>query len=316
MKWDYFLFRGIFCRGNRNGRVLLLCAVLLATAGVGAFSQEKSEGGGPPRPVPAKPFHIIGKIYYVGQTEPKEPGNTDDASYLLTTSQGLILLDTGEEGTVSRIRENVKKLGFRVEDIKWMIHSHAHSDHVAGDALMKELAAGAKLALMDGDSPVVASGGRMDFDAKRARFKEVKVDRILHDGDKIQLGDTTLVAHLTPGHTKGCTTWTMVVEDGGKKYNVVFLCSSRFTPGVPLVGNALYPGIADDFLKTYKTLRSLPCDVFLASHGNFFGLVQKAKLLEQGASPNPFIDPQGYKAYIDDSERDFQKEFRKQGGTL
>ena len=307
-------FRTFCWRQNDTPRCLLLAFALLVLASAGVFAQE---GGGrrrPDRPVSAKPFRIIGNIYYVGQTDSSKPG-TDDASYLITTPEGHFLLDSGEDGTVPQIRDNVQKLGFKLPDIKFLIHSHAHSDHVAGDSLVKEMLHGAQLLVMEGDADVVTTGGAADFNPGRVKYKEAKVDRVLHDGEQLQLGGTTLVAHRTAGHTKGCTSWTTVVEDGGKKYNAIFLCSDRITPNVPLVNNPRYPNIAADFMKTYKTLRSLPVDVYLGAHGNFFGLFEKAKRLEQGASPNPFIDPKGFKDEIDSAEKGFLAELKKQGGT-
>lgn len=290
-----------------------MALALLFMSGASAIAQERGGGRRPDRPVPTKPFRIIGNIYYVGQTDNSRPG-TDDAAYLISTSQGLILLDTGEEDTVPQIDENIKRLGFKIQDIKFILNSHAHSDHVAGDARMKELS-GARLLSMAQDAPVIESGGKEDFNPARGNYRAAKVDRIIHDGEKIQLGATTMVAHLTAGHTKGCTSWTTVVEDGDKKYNTLFLCSDRITPKVPLINNERYPTIAEDFRKTYKTLRSLPVEVFLGAHGNFLGLVEKAKRLKQGASPNPFIDPKAYRDEIDSAERDFLAELEKQGGT-
>ncbi len=311
---DFDLKKTIF-HCNRMHRTFLSTAVLLIMAVLWGFAQG---GGGtrrPNRPVPTKPFRIIGNIYYVGQTDNSRPG-TDDASFLITTPEGHILLDIGEEETVQQIRDNVQGLGFRLEDIKFLIHSHAHRDHVAGDALMKEVSPGIQLLVMEGDADVIASGGRTDFDPNRPRFRPAQPDQILKDGEQIQLGDTSLVAHWTPGHTKGCTTWTMVVEDGGRTYNAAFVCSARYSPSAQLVDNERYPNIAEDYARTYRILKSLTVDVFLASHGNFFGLTEKAKRLEQGENPNPFIDPEGYRAYIDKSEGEFLTELRKLGGTL
>ena len=317
MKSEPFASGKVILRRGPNYRstlaTLTLLVVLLAGVGQWASAQETPTRR-PDRAVPAKPFQIIGNIYYVGQIDNSKPGS-DDASYLITTSEGLILLDTGEEGTVPQIRENVQKLGFRLGDVKLLIHSHAHSDHVAGDALIKELSPGIQLLAMEGDSEVISTGGKADFNAERENYKPARVDRVLKDGEQIRLGATTLVAHKTAGHTKGCTTWTTTVDDGGQKRNVVFLCSARFTAGLPLVNNARYPNIAKDFLDTFRTLKSLQPDVFLASHGFFYGMVEKFKRMEQGAKPNPFIDPAGYKAYIEQAEKDFLAELHKQGGT-
>jgi metallo-beta-lactamase class B len=298
-------------RTDAGGILFLACTLALAAASARAQEVEPRR---PDRPVPAKPFRIIGNIYYVGQTDNSLPGS-DDASYLITTPAGHILLDTGFEATVPQIRRNMETLGFRFGDIKLLIHSHSHSDHVAGDALVKEAVPGVQLLAMAGDADVIATGGEADFDEDRPHFKPANVDRIIRHGEEVRLGGMTLVAHRTAGHTEGCTTWTTVVEDAGKKYNVIFVCSARYSAGVQLVNNPRYPNIAKDYLSTYALLKSLQPDVFLASHGFFFGLVEKARRLEQGAGPNPFIDPQGYRAYLEQSERDFLAELRKQGGS-
>ena len=301
----------------RTRLVLQLSGVLFAVVLLGAASTlaQEEETRAANRQVPTKPFKIIGNISYVGQTNNALPGS-DDASYLITTPAGHILLDTGEERTVPQIRDNVRALGFKLEDIKLLIHSHSHSDHVAGDALLKQAVPGVQLVAMQGDAEVIASGGEEDFDKERPKFKPVKVDRIIKDGDKVELGGVTLTARRTAGHTEGCTTWTTTVDDGGRKYNAIFVCSARISGGMTLVNNPNYPNIAKDYAATYRLLKEIKPDVFLASHGFFFGMIEKAKKLEQSASPNPFIDPAGYKAYIEQSEKDFLAEFQKQGGKL
>jgi len=299
---------------SRKRQTLLLTAVLWSVAGMCALAQDE---GGPRRPdhmVPTKPFHIIGNIYYVGQIDNSTPFS-DDTSYLIATSAGHIMLDTGLEQTVHQNLDNIKKLGFRVEDIKILIHSHSHSDHVGGDSVLKQTVPGLKILAMEGDADVIETGGKTEFDPQRKRFTPVQVDRIIKDGEQVRLGEAALVAHLTPGHTKGCTTWTMSVEDGGRKYNTIFLCSAMYHPGVKLV-NERYPNMVKDFFKTFSILRSMNPDVFLASHGLFFGLVDKAKRLEAGATPNPFIDHQGFKAHIDECEKVLRAEMTRQGVTL
>jgi metallo-beta-lactamase class B len=290
--------------------VLLLLFLLLPL--VGRAQEETTRR--PDRQVPTKPFRIIGNIYYVGQTDNSLPGS-DDAAYLITTPEGHILLDTGFETTVPQIRENIRVVGFRLEEIKYLIHSHSHSDHVAGDALMKEAIPGIQLLAMEGDAAVIASGGEADFDEDRPRFKSAPVDEMIKDGHQLQLGGVRLQAHRTAGHTEGCTTWTTEAEESGRRYQVIFVCSARISQGVKLVNNERYPEIAEDYASTYRLLKSMSPDVFLASHGFFFGMVEKAKRLEGGETPNPFIDPAGFKAYIEQSERDFLAELRKQGGT-
>ena len=247
---------------------------------------------------PVKPFRIIGNIYYVGFS--------NNTSYLITTPQGHILLDPTFESAVPTIAKNIEQLGFHAKDIKIIINAHAHADHVEGLAAMKELT-GAKILVMDRDAPVIADGGVSDFRSDgRQLWKPVQADHILHDGELVELGGVTLVARLTAGHTKGCTTWTTVVEENGHKYNVVFVCSMGLNPGVTLIGNEKYPTIAEDYLRSFQLLKTLPCDVFLASHADFFGLNEKLERLSEKPDKNPFIDPQGYREYLDKTQSAFQ----------
>jgi metallo-beta-lactamase class B len=248
-----------------------------------------------------KPFRIIGNIYSVGLS--------NNTSYLIKTSQGLILLDPTIEPAAPDIRKNIEQLGFNVKDIKIILQSHAHGDHVGGLADFKELT-GAKVPVMEQDAEVLADGGKSDFRGGE-HWKPVRADRILHDGDKVELGGVTMVAHLTAGHTKGCTTWSTVAEENGRKYNVLFVCSIRMNTGVPLVGNAKYPNIAEDFADTYKTLKSLPCDVLLVSHADMFHMADKIKRMEQGG-PNPFIDPQECRNFIAENEKIFLDQLQKE----
>jgi metallo-beta-lactamase class B len=254
---------------------------------------------------PFPPYRIIANVYYVG--------SKGLASYLITTSQGLILVNSSLESSVPLIRQSVEQLGFRFGDIKILLISHAHWDHCAGSALVKQLT-GAKYMVMDADVPVVESGGKSDFQygsSIDSLYMAVKVDRVLHDGDKVKLGDVVLVAHLTPGHTKGCTTWALRVVDAGKTRDVVIVGSPNVNPGYKLVNNARYPQIAQDYELMFSRLKSLPCDVFLGAHGDYYGMVAKFAKMKDG-DPNPFIDPQGYKNYIAEKEAEFRAELRKQ----
>jgi metallo-beta-lactamase class B len=251
---------------------------------------------------PFEPFGVIGNIHYVGAS--------DVSSFLITTPDGHILIDSGFETTVPIIRESVRKLGYRFEDIKILLNSHAHLDHAGGHALLKRLT-GAQIVMSEADATLLAHGGKGDFPPVSERimsYEPAQADRIIDDGDKVSLGGTTLTAHLTPGHTKGCTTWTMVVGDGGKQYNVVFYGSTTILPGVRLVNNPKYPQIAADFTRTFKVLGSLPCDVFLAPHGSMFGLREKARRQGLGKMPNPFIDPDGYRSFLARSEQGFRQQ--------
>jgi len=255
--------------------------------------------------VPFPPHHVIGNIYFVGS---KGLG-----IYLITTPQGNILINAGLEGNVPMIQQSVEQLGFHFKDIKILLISHAHFDHDAGSAKVKELT-GAKYMVMDADVPVVESGGKEDFFYGRTAvdlYPATKVDRVLHDGDTVKLGDSVLTAHLTPGHTKGCTTWTMKVSDGGKTYDVVIVGSPNVNAGYKLVNNARYPQIASDYEKMFRVLQSLPCDVFLGAHGDYYGMEAKYAGLKEGGA-NPFIDPSGYKSYVAEREQTFKAELAKQ----
>jgi metallo-beta-lactamase class B len=214
---------------------------------------------------------------------------------------------------VPLIQASVEKLGFKFSDVKALLISHAHWDHDAGSALIKRLT-GAKYMVMDADVPVVESGGKADFQYGRqpgALYEATKVDRVLHDGDEVKLGDAVLVAHLTPGHTKGCTTWALKVTEGGKTYDVVIIGSPNVNPSYKLVKNAAYPRIAEDYDRMFRVLRSLPCDYFLGAHGSYFDMETKYARLKEGAR-SPFVDPEGYKKYVAQKEQEFRAELAKQ----
>lgn len=256
--------------------------------------------------VPFPAHHIIANIYYVG--------SEGQANYLITTPAGNILINSGVEKSPPMIKASIEKLGFKYADTKILLISHAHFDHDAGSAqVIRET--GAKYEVMDADVPVVESGGKRDFNygdkGGENLYPPAKVDRVLHDGDTVSLGGTVLTAHKTPGHTKGCTTWTMQVKDGGKTLNVVIVGSPNVNPGYVLVGNKKYPGIVQDYEKTFRVLKALPADVFLGAHGDYYGLDAKYPKLKPGAA-NPFIDPEGYKAYVANREAAFRKELAKQ----
>ncbi len=251
---------------------------------------------------PVEPFRIVGNIYYVGAS--------DVTSFLITTPKGHILIDAGYEETVPQIRANVAKLGFKLEDIKILLINHAHYDHCGGLAEMKKLT-GARLYSSAPDRPVLEDGGVSDFrfGGGDPLFTPVKVDEVLTDGQKISLGGTTLKTYLTFGHTKGATSWTTETIENGKRYKIVFM-SSVTTLDYEFVNNAKYPNIENDFRRTYKTLASLKPDFFLASHGQFFDLLEKASKLRAGADPNPFIDPNGYRQFVAEMSQSFEKKVR------
>jgi metallo-beta-lactamase class B len=255
---------------------------------------------------PVKPFRIIGNVYYVGVA-----GVT---SFLITTTQGHFLLDGGLPETASLIERNIAALGFRLHDVKFLLNSHAHYDHCGGLAELKRLS-GAQMVASREDAEVLESGGRVSFEGwKNLGFPAVKVDRAITGGETVKLGDISLTAVFTPGHTKGCTTWTMPVTDSGKTHHVVFFCSTS-VPGYRLINNPKYPQIVSDYQHTFAKLRQLPCDVFLAPHGDFFHLDEKRARLGNGGA-NPFIDPAEFCAFLDGSEQDFENELKKQQGGV
>ena len=279
----------------------LVAGVFLASDALAQNTPEWTE------PFPA--FHIAGNLYYVG--------SKGLANYLITTPQGNILINSDLEANVPLIEASIEKLGFKFKDTKILLISHAHWDHDAGSAKIEELT-GARYMVMDADVPVVESGGKADFQyGNRAEFlyKPTNVDRVLHDGDEVNLGSTVLVAHLTPGHTKGCTTWTMKVTEGGQTYDVVIVGSPNVNPGYKLIRNQAYPQIAEDYERMWRVLKSLPCDIFLGAHGGYFGMEEKYARLKEGGS-NPFVDPDGYKKFVAEKEQEFRTELAKQQHAL
>ena len=248
------------------------------------------------------PFRIVGNLFYVG--------SQDLAAFLIVTPSGNILINSNLESSPPQIKASIEKLGFRTSATKILLISHGHFDHAGGSARIKQMT-GAHYMVMDGDVPVVQSGGQDDFALGREtkyRFPTAKVDRVLHDGDQVKLGGTVLVAHKTAGHTRGCTTWTMQVAQDGRTYHVVIVGSTSVLDSYRLVRQESYPGIAADYEKTFATLRMLPCDVFLASHGSMFGLKEKLALKQPGA----FVDPTGYQAFVEKSRREFEAALTKQ----
>ena len=212
------------------------------------------------------PHRVIGNIYYVGTKML--------SSFLVVTPQGNILIDSTYERNVPTIAKSVGDLGFKFADTKILLGNHAHGDHQEGDALVKQMT-GAQVMAMAEDVPALQ--------AMKPGGKEHPIDKVLHDGDTVTLGGTTLTAHLTPGHTRGCTTWTTTAQEGGKTYNVMFGCSLR-PPA------AVTSEVADEFNRAFKTVRALPCDVQLGDHGAQYNMQEKFAKLKDGG-PNPFIDP-------------------------
>jgi metallo-beta-lactamase class B len=256
---------------------------------------------------PLPPFRIAGNLYYVG--------SEDLASYLIVTPKGDILINSNLESSPAQIRKSVESLGFHFSDIKILLISHGHYDHCAGSAeILRQTHA--KYEVMASDVSVVESGGRTDFNYandESLRFPRAHVDRILHDGDKVTLGGTVLTAHLTAGHTKGTTTWTLDEPEAGRTLHVVIVGSPNVNPGYKLVRNPTYPRIAADYRHQFEVLKKLPCDIFLGAHGGYFDLTEKYPRFKAG-DKNAFIDPAGYKAYIADRQQAFEAELKKQSG--
>jgi metallo-beta-lactamase class B len=252
-----------------------------------------------------EPFAIADGVYWVG--------SADLSSYLFTSSAGHILIDAPLEENVDLVLRNVERLGFEARDIEVLIASHGHYDHTGGMASMLERT-GAQLLLSPEEAKLVGAGGKGDFFlGDRAAYRPAKVARTLVDGETVRVGDRALTAHFTPGHTKGCTSWSGTVKIAGKDATFVSICSLTVLPGYVLAGDRpSYPGIARDYCASEAHLRSLSPEVFLASHGSFIGLADKVKKLQAGDA-RAFVDPAGYTAYLDRSKAQIEKTLADQG---
>jgi len=254
---------------------------------------------------PVAPFRISDNIYYVGAS--------DVTSFLIVTDAGLILTDGGFAETAPQILANIKTLGFDPKNVKILLNSHAHFDHDGGLAALKE-ATGARFLASRGDAPALESGGKSDFiniDPQH-RTTPINPDGFLTDGENLTLGHTTLTIHLTPGHTRGCTSWSMTTHIVGKPEHVLFICSLTILPDYSLVTKPSYPGIADDFAHSIALLKSLPCDVMLGSHGSFFHMMENRAAL--ATNPAAFVDPKGCKAYLDGADAAYRDEIATETG--
>jgi metallo-beta-lactamase class B len=284
-------------------QIYLLIAVVLICSCAGTNTGSSSQHPGNfDWNQPFKPYRIIGNIYYVG--------TNDLACYLITTPSGHILLDTALDESGPILKANIAELGFKLTDIKIILSSHAHFDHVAGHANMKA-ATGAQVFASEPDAPVLESGGAKSF-FPLTQYKPVKVDRKLKDNEVVKLGDIEMKAHITPGHTEGNTAWTTVVTENGKKYDVVFTASMSINPGVHMVNFKPWPAIAEAYAGSFKTLRGLHCDVFLGPHARFFDMETKVGKLNSNPAVNPFIDPNGYKEFLDSLEKSYLEQIKKE----
>lgn len=251
---------------------------------------------------PVEPFRIMSQLYYVGAAEV--------ASYLIATPKGHILIDGGFPDTAPMILKNIAKLGFDIHDVRILLNTHAHYDHAGGLAALKAATYGT-LMISEADAALVARGGQDDpYFGDRFRFPAIAADRTLRDGDKVALGGIILTAHITPGHTPGCTTWTGTFRQKMKPYEVVIVCSASVVGKI--TNNAKYPNAVEDYRRTFATLKSLPCDIPLAPHGSFINLLEKRERLLKGTTPNPFIDPAGYKAYVTRTEAAFEAALKRE----
>nr|AIA11905.1 SubclassB3_beta_lactamase [uncultured bacterium] len=282
---------------------------LLTLIGAGGFTPAAAQDLAPDNPwvKPAEAFKILGPIHYVG-TE-------DLAVYLIATPEGHIVIDGGVKGSIPAIEGSIRALGFKPEDIKILLTTQAHYDHVASMAYFQRLSK-ARVEVMAGDAKLLESGGEADYLAAewgaKARFERVKATRILKDGDKVTLGGVTLTARHTPGHTPGCTTFIMDVPAGGRAYNVVFPGSMTINSGTRLVGKESYPGIARDYARSLDFLESLKPDIILMAHASAFDLPAKRDRLKKDPSSNPFGDVAGYRAWIAANRANLQKQIKEQ----
>jgi metallo-beta-lactamase class B len=255
---------------------------------------------------PVTPFRISGNLYYVG--------SRDLAAYLVVTPKGNILINANLESSPPEIRRSVEMLGFRWQDTKFLLNGQAHYDHVGGAArILQET--GAQQLVMEGDAEVIESGGATDFDATLPHYAASHVDRILHDGDTVSLGGTTLTAHKTAGHTRGCTTWTLQTHEHGRHFQVVIVGGWAANPNVQLVPSdgkpAAYPGITADFDHAFSTLKALRCDIFLGAHGDYFDFMAKLERLPMSGAA-VWIDPEGYRAAVQERESAFRAALEQQ----
>jgi metallo-beta-lactamase class B len=284
---------------RRRDSLILLAGSVLATRNLSAqYASAVADWN-----KPIEPFRILGNLYYVGAS--------DVSAFLLATSGGHILVDTGFRETVPLIEANMAKLGFRLDEIRLVLTSHAHYDHVGGAAEIKRRT-GARLLANPVEAPAFRRGGKGDFAfGDKYPFPPVESDGDLRDGAPVQSGKTTITPRFTPGHTKGCTSWTAGIEDAGRTYNIV-IAASMSAPDYRLVGNAQYPEIGRDYEASFAKLRALPCDVFLSLHSWDFNLHEKLKARAQGAAANPFVSAGDCVNFVNRTQAAFRKQYEEQ----
>lgn len=252
--------------------------------------------------VPFEPRRIIGNIYYVGSNR--------ISSFLIVTAEGLILLDTGHVQMLPQVEANIEKLGFKPKDVKFVLNSHAHFDHCGGFAEFKRQT-GATVVASKLDGELMKRGGKGDFFwGDDLVYEPVVPDRYVADGDRVELGGVSLTAHLMPGHTKGCTSWSTRTNENGKNYDVLFLCGLTISP-YKLTNNEQYPNIVEDSRNSFRRLRSMHADVLLAAHGFWFDLEGKAARQKEGEF-NPFVDPEELGRHVTEMKKDFEQALQDQ----
>jgi metallo-beta-lactamase class B len=266
---------------------MVICAAVTAI-GVSAQSADERKAWNQP----VEPFKIVGNVHYVGAA--------GVSAFLITTPAGTIVLDGGLPETAPQIAANISTLGFRITDVRVLLNSHAHFDHSGGLAELKRLS-GATVVASAGDAAMLRAG--------HAGSPAVAIDRVVADGDTVELGGTTLTANVTAGHTKGCTTWTTTTVEEGKRYDVVFHCSTSVVDR--LVDNREYPQIVADYEASFRKLRAMKADVFLAPHPDFFNLQEKRRRMRPGAA-NPFVEPGEFSRFVERSERQFRAQLAKE----
>lgn len=285
----------------RNAVLLIIMSSVFVWAQTSPLSPEQRATFHGRQSEAVEPFRIVGNIYYVGAR--------NIASYLITTPEGHIMIDTGTKEMHDVIRTNVEKLGFKLQDIKILLSGHAHFDHVQGHAAMKRLT-GAKVMAIGEDARALEAGADLSPLGDEG-WEPVKVDRVLKDGDTVMLGGTTLRAVLTPGHTPGCTTWTTGVEEKRRPYSVVFQACGGPNAGVKLIGNSKFPRLVENTLRTFQVQKTLKPDIYLPMHPETY-FAGKVERIKAGETPHPLFDPDAYTKLISETEANFQKRVQEE----
>jgi metallo-beta-lactamase class B len=278
--------------------VLLGLAAALVVFLFGKWREAGNQGG----QKYAEPFRIAGNLYYVGAN--------DVAAFLITGPQGHVLIDGGYPGTPPMIMASIAQLGFDIKDVKVLLNSEPHSDHAGGLAELQK-ASGAQLWASEASANSIAAGGddpdillplRVLFWTRILGYPAARVDHRFEDGDTVRVGPLALTAHITAGHTRGCTSWSFPVRDGDRVLNVVSACS------LIVLGAVRYPEQGADLERSFRVLRSLPADIWVSSHARLWGRYRKFVARDTARNPaDPFIDPQGYRAYVDSAEARFRR---------